>query len=319
MRIFVAGASGAIGRPLVRQLVERGHDVVGMTRTPAKVSELAALGAQVVVCDAMDTAPLREEVLAAQPEVVVDQLTDLPQRVNVFRFKRFYDRQTPLKRAASPTLLRAAVESGAAKHIVQSVAFIYAPGQPGLRTEDDPLYHDAPAPWDEALPPFFMSEAAVVDEPSLDGIVLRYGFFCGPGTHYGPDGSIADEVRRRHFPIVGDGGGINSFIHVEDGATATVAAIESGPRGIYNIVDDTPLAVRDWAPGYAKALGAKSPRHVPRWMARISTGALLTYLSTELPGASNAKAKAVLGWSPARGSIIDGIRQDTSAPAVAAV
>lgn len=299
MRVFVAGATGAIGRPLVQQLVAAGHEVTGMTRTPAKTAWLRDAGAEAVACDALDAEETAAAVRAAEPEVVIDQLTDLPRKVNPFRFNRFYDRQNPLKEVAAKALLKAAIEARARRHIMQSVAFAYAPGVGGgLHTEADPLWREAPKPWDETLPLFVDSERRVLEAEALEGTVLRYGFFYGPGTHLASDGSQAADVRRRRYPIVGDGSGVYSFIHVADAARATVMAAESGTGGIYNVVDDTPLAVRDWLPRYASALGAKPPRRVPRWMARLTTGPIPTHFSTSLRGASNTSIRNEIGWRP---------------------
>jgi nucleoside-diphosphate-sugar epimerase len=299
MRVFVAGATGAIGRPLVRQLIESGHEVTGMTRTQRKAAWLENLGAVAAVCDARDREATMAAIRACQPEVVIDELTDLPKNPNVFRFRHFYDRQTALKETAPLALLEAAVEVGAKRHIMQSVAFSYDPrtGQE-IHVEDDPQYADPPSPWDEALRPFEVSERRVTEESVLEGIVLRYGFFYGPGTHMASDGSLAELVRRRRYPVVGDGGGVYSFIHVDDAAAATVAAAERGTRGIYNVVDDTPLPVREWLPAYAEVLGVTAPRRVPVWLARLTTGAIPTHFSTTLHGASNSKIRDALGWEP---------------------
>lgn len=299
MKVFVAGATGALGRPLVQQLVAAGHEVSGMTRTPSKVTWLRDEGAEAVVCQALDVSAVEAAVRAAEPEVVIDELTDLPKKLNVFRFDRFYRRQNPLKKTASRALLRAAQAVGAKRHIMQSIAFAYDPrAADGLHTEDDPLWRDPPKPWNETLPIFTQSEREVIEAPALEGIVLRYGFFYGPGTHYAKDGSQAADVRKRRLPIVGDGDGVYSFIHVADGARATMLAAESGRAGAYNVVDDTPLPVREWLPSYAAALGAKPPRHVPVFAARLATGPLPTHVSTTLRGAANAKLRSALDWQP---------------------
>jgi nucleoside-diphosphate-sugar epimerase len=210
-------------------------------------------------CHALDTETMNAAVRQAEPEVVIDQLTDLPKKASPFRFRSFYKKQTPLKETAPGALLEAAVEVGAKRHIMQCVAFMYAPSG-HIHSEDDPMYLDAPPPWDTAIPPFPQIEKRVVDEPALEGIVLRYGFFYGPGTHLAPDGSQYSDVKKRRYPIVGDGGGVYSFIHVDDAAAATVLAAEEGQHGIYNVVDNTPVPVRKWLPAYAEALGAKSPQ-----------------------------------------------------------
>ena len=319
MKIFVAGATGAIGRPLIRQLVAAGHQVTGMTRRPEKVSWLERQGAEAVVCDALDAEATKAAVRSAQPEVVIDELTDLPPRMNVFRFKRFYDRMKPLKEVAPHALLDAAIEVGAERHIMQSVAFSYEPGPHShdIHPEHDPPYLTAPKPWSEVLPGFARAEWRVSQEPSLQGIVLRYGFFYGPGTGICAEGSVADDIRRRRLPLVGDGAGVYSFIHVEDAAAATVLAAEKAERGIYNVVDDNPLAMREWVPTYAEMLGAKPPRSVPRWLARLATGPIATHLSTTLRGASNAKIRETLGWEPRYPDAREGLREDLERVAAA--
>ncbi len=311
MKIFVAGATGAIGQPLVHQLLAAGHQVTGMTRTPQKAAWLREVGADAVICDALNVPAIHAAVHAAEPEVVIDELTDLPQKVNPFRFGRFYARQNPLKRVAPKALLETALEVGARCHIMQSVAFCYDPnaGQ-DLHVEHDPLWRDPPKPWDEAIPPFVEAERRILETEMLSGIVLRYGFFYGPGTHLGRGGSQAADVRRRRYPIVGAGGGVYSFIHVADAARATVLAAEAGTAGAYNVVDDTPLPVREWLPNYAAALGAKQPRRIPTWLARTSTGAIPTHFSTTLRGASNAKVRAELRWHPEYPDPREGFRRD---------
>jgi nucleoside-diphosphate-sugar epimerase len=314
MRVFVAGATGAIGKPLVQQLIAGGHQVTGMTRSPKKAAWLRDAGAVAVVCDAFDARGVNEAVHAAQPDVVIDELTDLPHKVNPFRFSRFYAGQNPLKRSASKTLLQAAIDAGARRHIMQSVAFAYDPAVgEGLHVEDDPLWREAPKPWDETLPLFIDAERLILEAAGIDGIVLRYGFFYGPGTHFATDGSQAADVRRRRYPIVGDGGGVYSFIHITDAAHATVLAAEVGAAGAYNVVDDSPLPVREWLPDYAAALGAKPPRRVPTWLARLTTSAIPTHFSTTLRGASNARIRRQCGWRPAYPDPRDGFRHDLSA------
>ena len=313
MKFFVAGATGAIGKPLVRLLVSEGHQVTAMTRTPSKADWLREVGAEPVVCDALDADALRAAVRAAEPEVVIDHLSDLPPKMNVFRFNHFYDRQNPMKMTAPHALLEAAVEVGARRHVMQSIAFAYDPSHgEGLHEEDDPLWMDAPRPWDTAVPVAAESERAVAEAAGVEGVVLRYGFFYGPGTYFAPDGSQGQDVRRRRFPIVGDGGGVYSFIHVDDVAAAALTAADSAPPGIYNVVDDTPLAVRDWVPAFAESLGAKPPRRVPTWMARVATGPIPTHISTTVRGASNRKFRDATGWRPRFPDARDGFRDQAA-------
>jgi nucleoside-diphosphate-sugar epimerase len=193
--------------------------------------------------------------------------------------------------------------------VAQSIAFAYPPSGDGLKTEDDPRFDDAREPWARSVRALRVLENAVTKTEGLEGLVLRYGFFYGPGSAYDPNGHLAREVRRRRFPIVGQGGGVFSFIHVDDAAAATVAAVEGGAPGIYNVTDDEPAPLRDWLPVYAEALGAKKPRRVPKWIARIVAGQYGTQLATELRGASNARVKAELGWAPRYPSWRQGFRE----------
>lgn len=285
---------------------------MAMTRRPEKARWLEEQGVKAVVRDALDVQATKAEVRAAEPEIVIDELTDLPPRMSVFRFKHFYDRMTPLKEVAPHALLDAAIEVGAKRHLMQSVAFSYEPGSHShdIHPEHDPPYLTAPKPWSEVLPAFARAEWRVSQEPSLQGIVLRYGFFYGPGTAICAEGSIGEEIRRRRLPLVGEGSGVYSFIHVEDAAHATVLAAERGRRGVYNVVDDTPLPMRKWVTAYAEILGAKPPRSVPKWLARIATGPVPTHLSTTLRGASNAKIRQELSWRPRYPDVREGMRAD---------
>ncbi|MDX6284861.1 MAG: hypothetical protein QOG53_346 [Frankiales bacterium] len=309
MKVFVAGASGAIGRPLVQQLVALGHDVVAATRTPAKADWLRQAGARPAVVDALDPVALKAAVFDAQPEAVIDELTDLPQKFSAFGMKHFYDKQTPLKATAAPALIEASKAVGARVHIMQSIAFLYAPGGDPVKDEDAAPYLDAPAPWDTAMKPFADAHLALMSATEFAGIELRYGYFYGPGTHYATEGAVAQLVRKRMFPIMGKGTGISSFIHVEDAASATVAALETGMGGIYNVVDDDPAPMHEWLPVYAEALGAKPPRHVPVWLGRLTAGKLLVHFATTLPGASNARIKATTDWKPTYSSWREGFQE----------
>lgn len=304
MRVLLAGATGAIGRPLVRRLVDAGHEVVGLTRRPERVAELDAAGARGIVCDVLDLRAVLAVSREVAPEVVLDQTTALPQRYDPRKMHEFYRDMIPLRTKGSPNLLDAAREAGA-HHVFQSIAFLYAPGH-GPRTEDDRVFGaDAPTPWDHALPGIVALEERTVEH---GGLVLRFGQFYGPRTHFDGGGQIHDDVRRRRFPLVGGGSGVFSFIHVDDAAEATVAAVERRPTGILNVVDDTPTPVREWLPLFAASLGAKPPRRVPAWLARRIAGPLPTHMSTTMPGASNARARRDLDWAPLYPSFRDGLR-----------
>ena len=297
MRVFLAGASGAIGRRLVPQLVAAGHEVTGATRTPAKADLLRELGAEPAVIDCRDDGALREAVLAAHPDAIVNQLTDLPQEYDFRKVQKLVGPTNELRLTSTRTLLEAARELGSPRLVWQSVCFAYAPEGDRVKTEDGRLL---------SLP--FARALAEMETPVIGagGLVLRYGYFYGPGTHFAAGGSIAEQVRRRRFPIIGDGSGRFSFVHVDDAASATVAALERGAPGAYNVCDDEPAPIRDWVPAYARALGAKPPRHVPLWLARLLAGRTAADGATELRGASNAKAKRELAWQPAHASWREG-------------
>ena len=304
MRILLAGATGAIGRPLVPKLVEAGHEVVALTRRPEKTRELEAAGVDARVCDIRD----RESTLAianeVRPDVVLDETTDLPQRYDPRRMDLFYKEMGPLRLLGTPNLMDAALLHDA-RFMFQSVAFLHQPqADPGPRTEDDPPYlDDPPPPWDAALPIIAALEQRTVDR---GGTVLRYGFFRGPDTHMAPGGQIHDDVMARRMPVVGGGTGVFSFIDVRDAAEATVLALTWDGEGILQIVDDEPIAARDWIPLYAKELGAKPPRKVPAWIAKRVAGPMPVHWSTTMQGVSNARAKAELGWQPAHPTVRDG-------------
>ncbi|HEU4898743.1 MAG TPA: NAD(P)-dependent oxidoreductase [Actinomycetota bacterium] len=309
MRIFVAGATGALGRRLVPLLVSGGHQVTGMTRSPGKAAWLRAAGAEPVVADALDRDDVLRVVTAARPEVVVHQLTDLAGMTNLRRFDAGFAATNRLRTEGTDHLLAAARAAGARRLVAQSFA-----GWPSARvggpvkTEEDPFDPDPPAELRRSLDAIRHLEAAVAQAAGIEGLVLRYGGFYGPGTSAGEGGYILEELRRRRFPIVGAGTGIWSFVHIDDAATATVAAVERGAPGIYQIVDDDPAPVAEWLPVLAAAAGARPPRRVPVWAARLLAGEHGVVLMTEVRGASNAKAKRELGWRPAWPSWRQGFR-----------
>ncbi len=295
MRVFVAGASGAIGASLVPRLAAAGHEVTAMTRSAGKAGDLEAAGARPVVCDAFDASAVRDAVDAAGAEVVVNELTALPNHFDPRKVD--YGPTNRLRREGTANLLAAAAAAGARRLISQSIAFLYAPEGPPLKDEEDPPFIDAPEPFGDGIQATLELERQTLSAPSVEGVVLRYGWFYGPGTYFAPDGSIAERVRARRYPVIGSGHGITSFLHVDDAAAATVAALDHGPAGIYNVVDEAPAALREWLPEYARALGAKAPLRVPRWLARLVGGRMMAVMATEQRGASNAKAKRELGWS----------------------
>ena len=300
MKVFVAGASGAIGTPLVRQLVAAGHEVTGMTRRQERSDEIRAAGAEGVVCDVFDAEALKEAVVAAAPEAVVHALTALPQR---YKPKSDYLAATDRIRVeGTRNLIAAARAAGARRLVAESIAFAYQPRGGWVKAEEEPLFTDAPGRFGGTFGAVAELERQVLEGEGIEGLILRYGWLYGPGTYYDHGGQQADEVRKRRLPIVGEGTGTFSFVHVEDAASATVAALERGAAGIYNVVDDEPAALREWVPVYAEALGAKPPRRVPVWLARLVAGEDVAASAVGLRGASNAKARRELGWEPAHPS-----------------
>jgi nucleoside-diphosphate-sugar epimerase len=290
MRVFVAGASGAIGARLVPQLVERGHEVIGTSRSPEKAAGLRALGAEGVALDVLDRSAVREAVLAARPDAIVHEATALSSALDFKHFDRSFAQTNRLRTEGTDALLAAAVEAGVSRVLAQSfTSWPYAREGGPVKTEEDPLDPEPVASMRESLKAIRHLEQAVTD---AGGIALRYGGFYGS-----PDDTQLALVRKRQFPIVGDGGGIWSLVHFHDAAAATVLALERGRPGIYNVVDDDPAPVREWLPALAEAIGAKPPRRIPRWVARLVAGEAGVVLMTEIRGASNAKAKRELGWT----------------------
>ena len=299
MRVFVAGATGVIGRVLVPKLLAAGHEVTGMTRSEETAGALRGQGAEAIVADAFDAAGVEKAVTTAAPEVMVHQLTSIPARVNPRKMAKAFELNDRLRDEGTRHLVAAARAAGVRRMVAQSVAFAYHPAGGELKREDDPLYLDAPAPFDRTVRALASLESQVLGADGVEGLVLRYGFFYGPGTSYAPGGSQAEMVRRRQLPLIGSGAGVFSFIHVDDAATATVVAVEGGAPGAYNIVDDEPAAWRDWLPVYADALDAKRPLRIPAFLARVAAGPVAVMYATRVAGASNVKAKSKLGWTPA--------------------
>lgn len=292
----MAGASGAIGRPLVGALLEAGHDVIGLTRRDAAAEAIRAQGAEAVVCDALDRAALQAAVVDTRPDTVVHQLTSYPARLDM-RKPGVYGPTNRLRREGTHNLIAAARAAGASRVVAQSIAFIYAPIGGWVKTEDDPVIENPGGEFGGALAAALDLERQVLEsEPA--GLVLRFGFLYGPGTWYASDGHQAEDVRRRRLPIVGDGSGTFSFVHVDDAAAATAAACERGAPGIYNVCDDEPAPMRDWVPVYAEAVGAPKPLRVPKLLARLVAGRAVAESATTLRGAANDKAKHELGWRP---------------------
>ncbi len=293
MRVFLAGATGVIGRRLLPLLIAEGHEVTGLARSQQRAEQLRAAGAQAEPADALDAPALRAAVARARPEAVVNQLTALPKRIDPRHIERDFELNDRLRSEASRTLAEAAREAGA-RLVAQSIAFMYAPGPPGtLHGEADPLVHDAPASFARTAGAVEALEQATL---GAGGTVLRYGYFYGPGTAIAQDGSIVTDLRRRRMPIVGSGQGVWSFVHVEDAARATLAALApDAPSGVFNVVDDEPAPVAQWLPALARAVGAPRPWRVPAWLARPLAGeygvATMTARAGRLERARSGRAR----------------------------
>lgn len=298
MKVFLAGATGAIGKQLVPQLVEADHEVTGMTRSPDKVDLVRSLGARPVVADALDPDAVGQAISEAEPDSVVHQLTAIPGNLDMRRPDRSLALTNRLRTEGTDHLLSAARATGVARFVAQSFAgWPYARQGGPVKTEEDPLDPSPARNMAETLAAIRHLEEAVT---AAGGVILRYGGFYGPGTSMAvdPPGGVVEMVRKRRFPVVGDGAGVWSLVHVADAAAATVKALEHGEPGIYNVVDDHPAPVSEWLPGIAAAVGAKPPRRLPRVLGRLLAGEAATLMMTESRGASNAKARRELGWQP---------------------
>ena len=310
MRVFVAGATGVIGKQLVPRLVAAGHEVHGMTRSESKQTMLRELGAVPVLADALDPDQVAEAVGRARPDVIVHQLTAIGP-IDTRHFDRDFALTNRLRTEGTDHLLSAGQSMGIRRFVAQSNgAFTYARTGGAVKGEDDPLDPMPVREWHAMVAAIRHLEKAVLGADWTEGIVLRYGAFYGPGTSLAPGEEQFELVRQRKFPLVGDGGGVWSFIHIADAAEATLAALEHGSRGVYNVVDDDPAPVSEWLLALAQELGAKKPMRVPRFIGRLFAGEVGAVMMTELRGASNAKAKLELGWRPAHPSWRQGFVAD---------
>jgi nucleoside-diphosphate-sugar epimerase len=306
VRVFLAGATGVIGRRLVPMLLADGHQVTGMTRSREKLEQLRASGAEPVLADALDAAAVHDAVAQARPEAVIHQLTALPSRIDPRKIERDFALNDRLRDEGTRILVGAAQAAGATRILAQSIAFSYAPGPPGaVHREQDPLLKDPPKSFKRSAEAMQALERTVL---GAGGMVLRYGYFYGPGSAMSRSGSIGQDLARRRLPIVGRGQGVWSLIHVDDAARATVAALTRGQSGPYNIVDDEPAAVAQWLPALADVLGAPRPLRVPVMIARPLAGAYGVASMTRAQGASNELAKRELGWQPEYPSWREGFR-----------
>src|SRR5215469_1219689 len=295
MKVFVAGASGAIGRPLLAALVAAKHEVIGMTSRDAGIKALREKGAEGVVVNALDAEKVRAEIARVRPDAIIDELTSLPRRYTPEEMRAAAPRDRRIRLEGGGNLHRAAIEAGVKRYIVQSTGFFYGRGQ-GLASERDPLAHDATPGVAGSVATYTQIENRVFSSPRPAGIALRYGFFYGPGTYHDPEsGSISEQVHQSQYPVVDPGTGVFSFIHIEDAAAATVSALEVRP-GAYNIVDNDPVAMSIWLPAFAASIGAPPPPHLSEREAGQAGGPDAVYYATQLRGASNEKAKKELGF-----------------------
>jgi nucleoside-diphosphate-sugar epimerase len=300
VRVFVAGATGLIGRRVIELLLEQGdeHVVTGLARHEERAKPLQDAGAGIAMADAFDGEMMRGVFATAQPEAIINQLTELPSRIDPERVTQQFADNDRIRVEGTRNLIVAGATFGSRRMIAQSIAFGYAAEGDELKDEDAPLALDAPPPWGATMSAVADMERQVMEARGMDGVVLRYGTLYGPGTWYDPDGGqLADAVRRGQVPLVGDGTGLASFVHVDDAAAAAVAALD-GPPGIYNIVDDDPVPMGEWLPAYARAVGGPEPERIglEEGLERVSW--VQVHRMTEQRAASNARAKERLGWEP---------------------
>jgi 2-alkyl-3-oxoalkanoate reductase len=301
MKVFVAGATGAIGKQLVPMLVEGGHEVTGMTRTPARAASIEAMGASPAIADALDPEAVAAAVAEAEPEAIIHELTAIETASFGRNIDKLFAPTNRLRTEGTDHLLAAAKAAGTRRFVAQSFAGwpFKRVGGP-VKSEDEPLDDHPPKHLRQTLAAIRHVESAVTGAEGMEGIVLRYGGFYGPGTSLAldPPGDQTEMIRKRRFPIVGDGGAIWSLIHIRDAAAATVAALERGRPGLYNVVDDDPVPLSVFLPEAARIVGAPAPRRVPRWLGRLVAGEAATVMMTEIRGASNEKTRRELGWEP---------------------
>ena len=315
MRIFVAGATGAVGHALVPALVSAGHSVTGMTRSPEKANAIRRAGAEPVVADGLNARAVRAAIIAARPDVVIDEMTDLATVTDLRHFDRAFAATNQLRTDGTDHLLAASREAGVKRFIAQSFCgWTFSRKGGPVKTETDALDPDPPQELARTLDALVYLEQIVTKSIHPEGIVLRYGSFYGPGTGMFSRAMI-DEVRHRRVPLIGTGAGWWSFVHVDDAASAAVAAVERGKPGqIYNIADDEPAPVSEWLPALAGILGAKPPFHIPAWVGRLLAGEHMVSMMTQVRAGSNAKAKQELGWRPAYPSWRQGFAEAARQP-----
>lgn len=296
MKVFLAGATGAIGHPLVTKLLQEGHEVFAMSRSHEKALELAKIGVQLVLADAMNETSVLQGIENARPEVVIEMLTSLPKIYTPQAMRDASETDTKLRLIGGGFLQKAAERVGAKRYILQSSAFWYGPGR-GLATEEDTFAFDASPGIAAGCRVYEEIERRVLQSSCLEGVSLRFGFFYGPGTWFSRDGDMARQVKEREFPIVGSGDGHWNFVHIDDAASGIVSAMR-GPPGIYNITGDVPVKMSEWVPAFAQWLGAPSPLTRSEQEEEALNGKDRVYYATALRGASNEKARRLLGFTP---------------------
>ncbi len=316
MKVLIAGATGAIGRPLVARLQADGHDVAAVARNAGKADVLRDAGVEAHVADVFDRDAVVAACVAAAPDVVVHQLTALPRQMDIRKYRRALEPTNRLRAEATPHLLEGARAAGARRVVVQSISFVTAPEGPSVHDEDARPYTDAPEAFRDAVSATLAMERMTLAATDLHPVVLRYGFLYGPGTYYAHDGATAQEIARRRFPIVGGGTGTSSFLHVDDAAGATVAALHGGAAGVYNVTDDDPAPMHEWLPHAAACLGARRPLRVPALVGRLAAGAHAVHFATTLRGNRGDRFKDTFGWQPAHPTWRDGFREALATPRV---
>jgi nucleoside-diphosphate-sugar epimerase len=297
VKIFIVGGTGAIGRPLIAELLSKGHTLTALTRSPEKAQSLVDQGIELAVADVFDAEAIKAAVRRARPEIVIEQLTALPRTYTSESMSAAAPFNRRIRLEGGANMLAAAKAAGVRRYLRQSIAFYAVPGT-GLADEETPLATDASHAVSADAQVIAEIEQRLLESRNLEGIVLRYGFFYGQGTWFHPDGDVAEQIRQRRFPIVGSGEGVWSWLHIDDAAIATVAAAERGNPGIYQIVDDRPLMVREWLPMFAEWLDAPPPPQITVEEALRMGGAGAVYYGTQMRGATNAKAKRELGFQP---------------------
>jgi 2-alkyl-3-oxoalkanoate reductase len=297
MKIFIAGGTGAIGRPLIAELLTKGHTIIALTRSPEKAQVLVEQGIEPAIANVFDADAVKTVVRRAQPEVVIEQLTALPKTYNRESMSAAAIFNHRIRLEGGTNVLAAAQAAGVRRYLRQSIAFWAVPG-PGLADEETPLASDASPAVAADVHVVTEIERRLLESSNIEGIALRYGFFYGPGTWFNPEGDVARQVRQQQFPIIGNGEGVWSWLHIDDAAIATVAAAEQGNPGIYLIANDRPLAVREWLPEFAQWLNAAPPPQISVEDALTAGGADAVYYGTQMRGASNAKAKRELNFRP---------------------